>query len=70
MKKLFSALATGLQELDRNERSYLLGLIMLLIGLTYALSLFVALTVVGGIMVVESVLTSYLAQWIKTRKTQ
>jgi hypothetical protein len=70
MKKFFSGVVARFQTMDRNELSYILGLIMMLIGITYAISLFVAMVVVGGIMVVESVLTSYLAQWIKTRKMQ
>jgi hypothetical protein len=46
---------------DRNELTYWLGLVLLFIGLTWSDSLFKALVVVGGIMALESVLTSYLA---------
>lgn len=63
MRKIFAAF----QALDRNERFYMLGLILMLIGLTYAISLFIAMAVVGGIMVVESVLTSYIAGSLNAR---
>ena len=58
---------TWLGAQDRNDLTYWLGLLMLFVGLTWSASLFTALTVVGAIMAVESVITSYMAQWIKAR---
>jgi hypothetical protein len=52
---------------DRNEQFYWLGLILLFVGLTWSDSLFKALAVVGGVMVAESVLTSYLAAFFGSR---
>jgi hypothetical protein len=51
---------------DRNERNFWLGLLMLFVGLTWFASVFVALTVIGAVLVIESVITSY---WqVKTRR--
>ena len=62
MKKIFSWLPK-----ERSEKIYWLGLILLFVGLTWSESLFRALTVVGAIMVVESVVTSYLAALLGSR---
>lgn len=51
---------------DRNERTFWIGLLLIFIGLTWSVSVFMALIVVGAVMIIESVITSYLAQWIKT----
>lgn len=67
MRQVFRSLVKWMQAMDRNERFYLLGLIMMLIGFSYSLSLFVALAVVGSVMVVESVITSYMAGMINSR---
>lgn len=56
-----------LRALDRSEQTYWLGLGMLFAGLAWIYSVASALIVVGASIAVESVLTSYLAQWIKTR---
>lgn len=53
--------------MDRNDRTYWLGLIMLFVGLTWIASVFVALAVVGLGMAVESVITSYLVAWFNTK---
>lgn len=58
---------TWLLSLDRMERMYWLGLAMLFAGLALGVSIATALTVVGAVVAGESVLTSYLAQWIKAR---
>lgn len=47
--------------LDINVRSYWIGLVLLFIGLTWSL---LGCTVVGAVMVGESVLTSYMAAWV------
>jgi hypothetical protein len=52
---------------DRNEKTYWLGLVLLFIGLTWSESLFKALVVVGAIMALESMLTSYLAAVFSSR---
>ena len=56
--------------MDRNERTYWIGLLSLFIGLTWCASVFVALVVVGAIMTAEGVLTSYVAElfsWLNPR---
>lgn len=58
-----------LRTTDRNELTFWLGLLLLFIGLSGSVSVFAALTVVGVLMAGESVITSYIAQWIKARKS-
>jgi len=53
--------------LDANQRNYWLGLLLLLAGLSWGVSVATALTVVGAVLAGESVITSYMAQWIKAR---
>ena len=48
-------------QLDVNVRSYRIGLALLFVGLTWSL---LGCTVVGAVMVMESVLTSYIAAWV------
>ncbi len=64
MKNFFARLASA----DRNELTYWLGLMMLFVGLTLSVSAETALVIVGAAIAGESVLTSYLAAWIGTRK--
>ena len=59
---------TWFRNLERTELSYWLGLILLFLGLMLGVSIATALTVTGAVIVSESVLTSYLAGWIGTRK--
>jgi hypothetical protein len=61
MKKLLSSL-------ERNEVTYWLGLLCLLLGLGQSVSMATALCVVGGVLVLESITTSYLATWMAIRK--
>jgi uncharacterized membrane protein YqgA involved in biofilm formation len=49
---------------DRNELTYWLGLLILFIGLSMSVSTATALVVVGAVMAVESVITSYLSTWM------
>jgi hypothetical protein len=65
-----SRFITWLRAQDRNDLTYWLGLLMLFVGLSWFASLPIALSVVGAGMALESVITSYLAQWIKTRNKQ
>ena len=58
---------TRLLSMEPNQRNYWVGLLMLFLGLTFFASLALALVVVGGVMTLESVLTSYLAVWIGSR---
>ncbi len=67
MKKMLLALGTRLGSLETNELRYWLGLIMLLIGLSWSISLWVALAVVGAGIAFESTVTSYLAMWFSSR---
>jgi hypothetical protein len=60
-------LVTWLQSQDMNMRSYWLGLLLLFVGLAWGVSVATGLTVVGAVIIGESVLTSYLAQWLKRR---
>jgi hypothetical protein len=63
MKRFIAWLRTQ----DRNEKTFWMGMLMMFIGLTWWASLFVALAVVGAVMVLESVFTSYLAGWINSK---
>jgi drug/metabolite transporter superfamily protein YnfA len=53
-----------LKKQDRNELAYWSGVTLLGVGLAHAESIGVALAAVGGVMILESVLTSYLAAWM------
>jgi hypothetical protein len=64
MKRLFAWLSTQ----DRNDKTYFLGLLMLFLGLTWLSSVFMALTVVGAAMALESAITSYLVAVLNSRK--
>lgn len=55
---------TWLDSLDKNELRYWMGLIFVFIGLSLRVSVATALTVVGIVIAVESVITSYLATWL------
>lgn len=55
---------TWLQSFEREEVTYWVGLALLFIGLTIRVSVATALIVTGAIIVVESVITSYLATWL------
>jgi hypothetical protein len=57
-----------LRSSEPSERSYWLGLLLLFIGLALDVSVATALIVVGAVVAGESVITSYLATWIATRK--
>ncbi len=59
---------TWLRSQDRNDLTYLLGLLMLFIGLAVSVSTETALIVVGAAIAGESIITSYLAAWIGARK--
>ncbi len=61
-------LITWLHSVDRNDLTYLLGLLMLFIGLAVSVSTETALIVVGAAIAGESIITSYLAAWIGARK--
>ena len=62
MKKWFNSL-------EAIERNYWLGLALLFLGLAWGVSVATGLTVVGAVIAGESVITSYLAQWIKARNS-
>lgn len=49
---------------DPNQRTYVVGLLMLFVGLCFSYSVPAALVVVGSAIAAESVVTSYLAAWI------
>ena len=53
-----------LKSLDTHQKTYWLGLLMLFAGWSFVCSVAVALVVVGGLIALESVLTSYLVAWI------
>ena len=61
MKKLFFSL-------ERNEVTYWLGLLLLVLGLQLGVSMATALCVVGAVLALESISTSYLATWMAIRK--
>jgi hypothetical protein len=70
MKKFFSDFLKPLRSMDRNDLTYWLGLIMMFVGLTWLVSVFVALTVVGLGIAIESVITSYLVTWFNTKNRE
>jgi hypothetical protein len=53
-----------LKSLERNEITYWFGLCLLFIGLALSVSVATALSVIGGIVVFESVVTSYMVTWM------
>lgn len=67
MRKFFSELIANFNALERSEKTWWLGLLMLFIGLTWSESIFRALVIVGAVMAIESVITSYLAAWVNAR---
>lgn len=58
-----------INNLETVERNYWLGLLLLFVGISWGVSVATALTVVGAVVAGESVITSYLAQWIKARSS-
>lgn len=64
MKRLWEFLQTT----DRNESKFWVGLVLLFIGLGWGVSVTTACAAVGAALTVESMLTSYLAGWINSRK--
>ena len=67
MTNLFSSLRVRLASIDRNEKTYWLGLVMLFVGLTWSTTVFTALAIVGASIAIESVITSYLAALLVSR---
>lgn len=49
--------------LERSEQTYWIGLALLFIGLALGVSVATALSVIGAVIVLESVVTSYMAAW-------
>lgn len=58
--KLFSFI----QSVERNERMYFVGVFFLFVGLWRAVSVETAFIVIGAVLILESVLTSYLVSWL------
>lgn len=67
LMKLLRALVTSFRAVDPNQRNYWIGLFFLFLGLTWLASIFTAFAVVGAVMTLESMITSYLAAWINSR---
>ena len=63
-------LPLNLPSVDRNELTYWLGLVLLFIGLSLGVSVATAFCVAGGLIVLESLITSYLATWMGVRMAQ
>jgi len=61
---MIKRLIAALRAKDEHQRNYALGLLLLFVGLTWSL---IGLTVVGAVMVVESVITSYLVVWLASQ---
>jgi hypothetical protein len=59
-----------LKSLDRNEKTYWVGLVMLFTGLTLSVSIATALVVTGAAIALESVITSYLATWMSWKSVR
>ena len=64
---MFTRLRAALRTIDRNERNFWLGLLLLFVGLSGSASVFAACAVVGAAMAIESVITSYLAAWLNAK---
>jgi len=64
MKRLFASWSA----LERSEKTYWLGLLLLFIGLSLGVSIATALIVIGAAIAAESVFTSYLAGVLKARQ--
>jgi len=56
-----------LRSLTRNDLAYCMGLAMLFGGLAWGVSTATALVVVGAVIAIESVITSYLAIWFSEK---
>ena len=54
--------------IDPNERKFWTAMLLLLIGFTGYVSVFLALIVVGGVIALESMITSYMAALINARE--
>ncbi len=59
---------TWIQRQDRQDLTFMVGCLLLFLGLSISVSVATALSVVGAVLAIESVLTSYVAAWISTRK--
>lgn len=57
-----------IQSTDRNERNFWFGLLFLFAGLAVYFSPFLALAICGAVMIGESMITSYLAAWLNSKK--
>ena len=64
MKRVFASWST----LERSEKTYWLGLLVLFCGLCLGVSVATALIVIGAVIAAESVFTSYLAGVLKARQ--
>lgn len=53
------------QTLSPHESKYWFGLLLLFVGLSVGVSVATALIVTGAVIACESLLTSYIAGWIK-----
>ncbi len=58
---------TRIEPIDRNEVTYWVGLALLFVGLAIHVSAATALIVIGAVIIVESIITSYLATWLSLR---
>lgn len=56
-----------LAALERSDRLYGVGLVLLFSGLALGVSVAMAMAVTGAVIIVESVLTSYIAGLINSR---
>lgn len=57
------------KSIGRNEVTFWLGLAGVFAGLARSVSVETALLVVGSVLVLESMVTSYLVTWINARQT-
>lgn len=64
MKQLFASWSA----LERSEKTYWLGLLILFAGLSLGVSVATALIVTGSVISAESVVTSYMAAALKARQ--
>lgn len=54
--------------LDKNLLAYWLGLLMLFAGLSLGISIAMALSVVGGVLVFTSAASSFFLTWLSVEK--
>jgi hypothetical protein len=67
MKKFFQKILAVLTQADPNEIKFWLAMLLLLIGVTGIISVYAGLIAVGGVVALESMITSYFVTWVNLK---